>query len=212
MQKIEKRSSAEVVADRLREAIVLGDLRMGSVLSESELGDRLGVSRTPVREAFRQLSQEGLIEITPYRGASVFSLSDNELVQVIDFRELIECKALDMAMRENAEVLTKAMSAVIDRMSEAVKAGDVRSYLAEDAEFHLTIVRSAGNAYLLGANNLIASKMAAIRTVLGGDRDMFSGSWKTHKEIFALIKKHDIEGANARLRKHILDGKALFAP
>ncbi len=211
MRKIEKRSSAEVVADRLREAIVLGDLKMGAVLSESELGDMLGVSRTPVREAFRELSQEGLISITPYRGASVFRITPHELREIVDLRELIECRALEVAMKNNLPQLVETVSAVIERMAAAVREEDFRSYLACDSDFHLAIVRAANNSYLLSANNLVASKMAAIRTILGQDRDLFSGSWKTHKELYAIFRSGNVADAVARLRKHILDGKFLFA-
>ncbi len=212
MKKIEKRSSAEVVADRLREAIVLGDLRMGSTLSEAELGQELGVSRTPVREAFRHLSQEGLIEITPYKGAAVFQISAEQLLEIINFREIIECSALTVALETNSEALVREVGSVIERMSKAVEEGDVRSYLAADADFHLAIVSSAKNSYLSGANNLIASKMAAIRTALGRDRDLVSGSWETHRALYALFRDGNIKEATARLRKHIRDGIPRFSP
>lgn len=210
MAKIEKRASSDVAAERLRNAIVMGDLKLGSLLSEGELGEILGVSRTPIREAFRVLSQEGLICLAPFRGATVFDVTDAELREIIDFREVIECNALTVAMKTNYAALRDAMRAVKERMAKAVEEEDVRSYLTEDSAFHLTIVQSAQNAYFISANNLIASKMAAVRTVLGRDRDMFAGSWNTHKEIIDLIEKGDCDAAVARLRKHILDGKKLF--
>lgn len=211
MQKIEKRSSSEVAADRLREAIVLGDLDMGVPLSEAELGEQLGVSRTPIREAFRQLSQEGLVSITPFRGASVFTLKPGELNDLVDFRELIECKALEIAMQENHKALVDEVDAIMARMARAVEDHDVRSYLAEDTALHLAIVNAARNQYITKGNALIASKMAAVRTALGRNRDIFEGSWNTHQELCKLFKSGDIPAARKRLSKHILDGKTLFA-
>ena len=89
-------SLAETVLDRLRADIVRGALGLGELLSERVLAEKLGVSKTPVREALAQLRQEGLVRIVPQRGAYVFSLSAPEVIAICEFRQTLEAAALRM--------------------------------------------------------------------------------------------------------------------
>ena len=95
MQRISRPPSlAETVLERLRSDIVRGALGLGELLSERVLAEKLGVSKTPVREALAQLRQEGLVRIVPQRGAFVFSLSASEVIAICEFRQTLEAAAL----------------------------------------------------------------------------------------------------------------------
>src|SRR6188474_950945 len=107
-------SLAESVVKRLREAIVSGDFELGQPLSERQLAELLEVSKTPVREAMAQLRLEGLIRILPQRGAFVFTLSQQEVVEICELRQALEASALRGAMERNSALFTEDLAAVVN--------------------------------------------------------------------------------------------------
>ena len=99
------KSLRELALEYLRKSIIDGTLKMGQILSERKISEELGVSKSPVREALAQLRDEGLINIEPQKGARVFSLSDDEVSQICDFRLAIEMAAFELALSRNNKAL-----------------------------------------------------------------------------------------------------------
>ena len=101
-------SLTESAVKRLRDAIVSGDFELGQPLSERQLAEMLEISKTPVREALAQLRREGLVRILPQRGAFVFTLSQQEVVEICEIRQALEASALKAAMERNARSFATA--------------------------------------------------------------------------------------------------------
>ena len=111
MKPIERPESlTESVVKRLREAIVSGDFELGQPLSERQLAELLEVSKTPVREALAQLRLEGLVRILPQRGAFVFTLSQQEVVEICELRQALEASALRAAIERNPARFAEALA------------------------------------------------------------------------------------------------------
>lgn len=205
-----RRSTAESAADQLREAIIYGELPMGAPLSEAAIAERLGISRTPVREAFRLLAQEGLVQLRPFAGANVFQVNREELRQLFDFREMLETAALDAVLRHGTASLVDTLKPISARMREALQAGDSRQYLALDAEFHEAILKSAKNPLLCDAYQLVASRLAALRTVVATDPAWLKQSLNSHLGLIKTIASGDGLATREALLKHTRGTEKMF--
>jgi DNA-binding GntR family transcriptional regulator len=120
----------------------------GDLLTEGEVADALGISRTPVREAFLRLEGEGLLRLYPKRGALVVPVSAGEVGAVIETRALVERFAFAKAIERGADV-TEGMRAEIARQQARAAAGDLDGFVEADRAFHTLLVAAAGNPILL---------------------------------------------------------------
>ena len=211
MEKIPRQSMTAKAVASLRESIIVGDLKMGAPLQETALSEQLGISRTPIREALFKLQAEGLVVIRPYRGASVFTVTQEELEDFVDFREVIEVAAARKAMDGRVNILVQAVESVMAEMKDAVAANDTRLYLLLDHKLHNALVESSGSRCLIDGYGLIASKMTALRTALGQTRERIVASFQAHETFLNLVRAGDVEGVCAMLHRHIQDGKELFS-
>ncbi len=184
---------------------------MGAPLMETELSEMLGISRTPIREALSKLQSEGLVVVRPYRGTTVFTVTGDELDDLVDYREVIEVAALRRAMDVRREDLLRAVDAVICKMRVAVDNEDLREYLILDQELHNTLVSSSGSRCLMDGYSLIESKMAALRTALAQTTSRILASFDSHEKLLDLIRMKRTDEACALLHLHIQDGKTLFS-
>ena len=203
MERVVRKSAAEVVADQLREAIVFGDLEMGAPLSEAAIAETLGTSRTPVREAFRALAQEGLVVLRAYSGASVFLLSASEVRDLIEFRTVLELAALQKALTSGAQGLRQTLAPLVDGMHAAVDHSDIRQYMTLDSQFHGAIVAASMNAHLGDAYARISPKVAAIRNLIHRAPSRLGNSMAGHEAMLDHIEADDLESASAILRQHL---------
>lgn len=203
MERVVRKSAAEVVADQLREAIVFGDLEMGAPLLETVIAETLGTSRTPVREAFRALAQEGLVVLRPYSGASVFLLSASEVRDLLEFRTVLELAALQKACAHGAQALRATLAPLVAAMAAAVERSDIRQYMTLDSQFHAAIVGASRNAHLGDAHARISPKVAAIRNLINRAPSRLSNSMAGHQAMLDCIAADDPEGAAAILKQHL---------
>ena len=130
------KSLRELALEHLRNSIIDGSLEMGQILSERKISEELGVSKSPVREALAQLRDEGLVSIEPQKGARVFSLSEEEVSQICDFRQAIEIAAFELALVRDPVGLSVEMSRVVEEMARKRDKSDERGYLSLDTTFH----------------------------------------------------------------------------
>lgn len=204
MKAIERpKSLTESVLERLRSAIVSGDLPLGAALSERQLAEELNVSKTPVREALMQLRSEGLVNILPQKGAYVFTLSAREVSQICEFRLALESAALTLAIDRDRAALAADMSNVVAQMEEAQRQGDTRRYLGLDTDFHAAIFRACGNQYLVDSHDRYVGKIAALRTHLASKPMHTKLSFEEHKHLRDAIASATVGVASEILRQHI---------
>lgn len=196
-------SLAEMAQRELRNAIIEGRLKLGDQLSEIRLSKMLGISKTPVREALMQLRREGLVQIDPQRGTSIFRIEDEEIDQIAGLRRLLETEAVRLIFRNGREDAVREMRKVIERMERAIAKGDFQAYRRLDADFHMVLIEGSGNPYLVAAYNLISAKIGALRSRAHDDTHVVDRSLETHRRLFRLLEAGEEQALYELLAFHI---------
>lgn len=212
MQQIKRPKSLTAMAtQQVRAAIINGDLGLGEPLSEGALAERLGISKTPVREALAQLRVEGLVTIMPQKGTFVFTLSAAEVRELAELRKILECGALELAFARNRIPLATGLRSVFDRMEVAFANQDVREYLRLDADFHSQLFQHCANSYLADAYQLIEGKVSAVRTHLAARPKHTLRSFAEHRSIVSSIERDNLSQALSVMRKHVTRASETYA-
>ncbi|MCP8689508.1 GntR family transcriptional regulator [Marinobacterium sedimentorum] len=211
VEKIKRpKSLAEIVTDQLRTEIMEGNLELGKALSEIKLADKYGVSKTPVREAFFRLKQEGIVDIIPQKGSFVYYPTSEEVSQLCDFRAYIE----PLAFREsyvygNIEFLDQ-LEIVVTKMRRVLVREDYVEYLRLDSQFHQAFFDYCKNRHLKESYMLISAKVAALRSHMSMNKAKAEDSNSQHIQIVDLLNDKKIDEAVLLLKKHILDIKDAY--
>jgi DNA-binding GntR family transcriptional regulator len=196
------RSLTALVTDQLRDLIVTGRLALGEQLSENALAERLGVSRTPVREAFLRLEAERLVEVRPQRGTFVFRVDADEVREICELREVLETGALRIALARDPAALAAALSPLVEAASAAAFR-DPAAYQPHDAAFHETLVAAGRNRQLAEAYGLISARVTALRYRFLTTPAQVEGSRGQHAEVLRLVRAGDATAAEEALRHHV---------
>ena len=197
------KSLFEMAAEYIRSAITKGHLKLGQRISESALASSLGISKTPVREALAKLKMEGLVHVFPQKGTFVFTLTEKEIVDICELRYTLESTALTFAFDRNREQFFAAAKKTVDGMRSARKENDEDQYLKLDSGFHILFFEYCGNQYLDDAYQLIAARVAAMRTHLSLVPGHTTKSFKEHIDILQCISDNDVAKALKILDEHI---------
>ena len=190
------------VYESIRTAILDCTFLPGMALSEQALSDGLQVSRAPVREAFRQLGAEGLLEVQPQRGTFVARLSRSRIEDAIFVREAIECKAAELAAQAPLAG-RRTLEDVLARQAGASERKDYATHLAADEEFHRRILALAGHPHAWGPLRLARTGMNRIRHLaipeVGSNRIAID----QHRDVVNAIVAGDGARAAEVMRTHI---------
>ena len=202
------------VAEELRQMIISGELAPRSSLSEMALSETFGVSRTPIREALKQLQTEGLVEVRPRVGTFVAVPSRRDLTELFQMKELLEGAAARLlAFRGNVPEL-ELLQANMRAADEVVRAGDAERYAELVHEFHDLIVAGADNGKLDAHYRTLMNQLAftrLVRTSLSRPGRL-SESDNEHHRVLNLILAKDGDGAERVMREHVrLSHQALMA-
>jgi DNA-binding GntR family transcriptional regulator len=195
----------DVVAERLREAIVKGDLKLGEQVSEAQLAQRMGVSKTPVREALLRLKSEGLVEIHPQRGTFVFTLSPQQLSHLLQFRAMVETEALREAMQTHPGPLLQRMAQCVKEMKTAERAKDLPGLARIDMNFHWAFFESCDNHYLRDSYQLLRHQLTALR-----HRSPITNAVSSHQVLVDAVEDNDLDRASTLLRGHVLENEPRY--
>ncbi|WP_457633660.1 GntR family transcriptional regulator [Oceanithermus desulfurans] len=185
----------EAAYERLKRRILEGVLRPGARLSEPALAQALGVSRTPVREALQRLSQEGLVELRPGRGARVRVLSPREVEEVYEVRALIEGEAAARAAGRCDEAGLHRLEAALDAL-ETADPDDFAAQIAADERFHALLVAASGNRVLEQVFHDLDAALALTRQ-FSRDLNQTPETRAQHRAIVAAIRAGDAAAARA---------------
>lgn len=208
---LKKIDGIENLTDRayqiLKGYIVTLPMNVDVKLSETRLAAELGISKTPVREALRQLAAEGLIDIQSRRGTFLVRFSSEDVKEIFDIREYLEALAVnELVTKINDRDIEKLSKLVTDSNSSAL-AGDKAKYNELDASFHALMVFLSGNKRLYRIFNTIQAQVQGLRTRsirLPGRPDK---SNKEHWEILKALQKKDQKVAEELVRQHIRNVK-----
>jgi DNA-binding GntR family transcriptional regulator len=201
--RVENRTLWEQVREHLREDILGGELAAGTVLSEAALADSFGVSRGPVREALGRLATEGLVTITPRRGAIVTELSAHEFVEAYQVREALETFAISLAVPRLTEPDLARLRELHEQMIEHAQRGEVNAFFDANAAFHDTFVTAAGNRKLNEVYGLLMDQMGRYLPRSLELRGTLEKSIAEHSAILEAVEAGDAERAARLLADHI---------
>lgn len=206
-------TSAGRTADAVRELILRGDFPAGARLGEVELAERLGVSRTPVREALGRLAAEGLVEIVPNRGARVASWTVAELEGVFDLRTALEPRLTALAIPH----ATAADLAALDELARAmITVGapgpdqDLDAVVPLNREFHGRLVALADQPAMASALAAAIHAPIVLRNFHTYDEESLRRSLAHHVEIVAAVRAGDPTWAQAVMTAHIRNARAVM--
>lgn len=209
---VEARSTAVVIADQLRDGIVSGAFRSGDQVNEAQLAQRLGVSRGPIREALHRLVQEGLLEGRPNRGVFVREVTDRDLAEVAEAREVIECAAAEvivaMAPAER-QAVADALVAATEPMATAVAAGDRAGMRTADLAFHTRLVRAGGNRRLERAYTTLATE-ALVGMLMDDGAEPDAELIDSHVAIAHMLRSGDMDAVHLALHAHLTLGRIVL--
>ena len=195
----------DVVFQTLRNAILKGELKPGERLMEIQLAQKLGVSRTPVREALRKLELEGLVIMIPRRGAIVADITIQDLNDVLEVREALEELAVKKACDCATEEQLKALKQAANDFKRFAEGEDLLGCVGADMQFHEIIYAATNNKRLQQMLLNLREQMYRYRMEYMKDKRMYKLLIDEHDAIRKAIKKKDKEKAGQVMRTHIIN-------
>ena len=153
----------DVVFNTLRQAILTGELKPGERLMEIHLANRLGVSRTPIREAIRKLELEGLVTMIPRRGAEVAQITEKSMKDVLEVRRTLDALSAELACERISAEEEEALKKACLNFEAAVKTKDTKAIAKADVAIHAIIAAATGNQRLIQLINNLAEQMYRYR-------------------------------------------------
>ena len=187
----------------LRQSILTGELKPGERLMEIHLAHKLGVSRTPIREAIRKLELEGLVTMVPRRGAEVAQITEKSMGDVLEVRRALDALCAELACDRITEDELRALKQSCDNFEQSVKDGDVQRISQADVALHDIIVRATGNQRLIQLVNNLSEQMFRYRFEYIKDGAQHQTLIEEHRIIYQSIVGKDRETAAAAAKTHI---------
>lgn len=193
----------DVVFNTLRQAILIGELKPGERLMEIHLADRLGVSRTPIREAIHKLEREGLVTIIPRRGAEVSQITEKSMNDVLEVRRALDALCVELACERITEEGIKNLKTACDNFEQCVRTGDSKKIAQADVALHDIIVQATGNQRLIQLVNNLSEQMYRYRFEYIKDSSQHKTLVDEHRIIYQSIVRKDKKTAADAARTHI---------
>jgi DNA-binding GntR family transcriptional regulator len=201
--RIERHSLHGAILNRLRDMIIEGELPPGLRVNEGQMGSMLGVSRTPLREALKNLAGEGLVELVPSRGAVIKKFTAKEVRDMLDVVRTLE----ESASRKACEVATTdgiaEVRALHDEMVGCYQSGDRLRYYKLNQAIHTAIVGLADNAALSDVHALLQTRLKRIRFVGHEGPEKWASAVAEHEEMIAALEARDPDRLSAIVGTHL---------
>ncbi|MFE3248354.1 GntR family transcriptional regulator [Streptomyces sp. NPDC059209] len=200
----ERTSGREKAYAFLKENVLTDPDRQGEFLSEQELADRIGVSRTPIREALLLLAAEDLVRLVPKRGAQIVPLSGREITEVMELRGIVERYAAEQVIPFGDRDLMSRLTELLERQSALSGPEHAKEFIAVDHLFHATIVAAAGNSLLNRHYDGLRSRQIRAGVVaLYNQQGRQNAVLTEHRAILAAIAAGDRRAARLAIDSHL---------
>jgi DNA-binding GntR family transcriptional regulator len=193
----------DVVFNTLRQAILTGELKPGERLMEIHLANKLGVSRTPIREAIHKLELEGLVTMIPRRGAEVAQITEKSMSDVLEVRRAMDALCAELACDRITEEETEQLNQACENFRRATQTKDVKKIAQADVELHDIIVEATGNKRLVQLVNNLSEQMYRYRFEYIKDFSQHERLVEEHRIIYESIVNKDKETASEAAKLHI---------
>ena len=193
----------DVVFNTLRQAILRGELKPGERLMEIQLANKLGVSRTPIREALRKLELEGLLNMVPRKGAEVADITEKSLRDVLEVRKALEELSVQLACEKITEEEIEELKRVAERFKDTLDDQDVTKIAEADVAFHDVIYTATDNQKLILLLNNLREQMYRYRVEYLKKEEAYPQLIAEHEELIDNISKRNKEEATRIMCEHI---------
>ena len=193
----------DVVFNTLRQAILRGELKPGERLMEIQLANKLGVSRTPIREAIRKLELEGLVLMIPRKGAEVAEITEKSLKDVLEIRRALEDLAVRLACEKITKEDLKELKKAGDEFKKVLKSQDITEVAEADVRFHDVIYMATDNPKLIQLLNNFREQMYRFRVEYLKKDEVRPQLLAEHDEIIKYITEGNKEEASRVVTRHI---------
>lgn len=193
----------DVVFNTLREAILKGELKPGERLMELQLAAKLGVSRTPIREAIRMLEQEGLAVTVPRKGAEVAKMTEKDMEDVLQIREALDELAVSIACEQITREEIEELKETMREFEESAKTRDVRKIAGADVKFHDIIYQATRNPKLVNMLSNLREQMYRYRVEYLKDEKNYPMLVREHSQIVAGLSEKNKDKVTAAMHQHV---------
>lgn len=196
----QQRSTPDLIADALREAILKGILQEGQSLRQDEIATQFGVSRIPVREALRQLEVEGLVTLHLHRGAIVSVLTIKQAQEICEILSALEATAIELAIPHIRESDLEKAVEILEVTNQTTDTGRLSQL---NWEFHATLYAIADRPRLLTMIKTLHTNLARYIRLLIGQRDYLERAQKEHYQLLESCRHQDSKAAVKLIKQHI---------
>lgn len=199
------RSATERAYDETKAAILDGSLPGGHTITEGGVSRQLGISRTPVREAFLRLQAEGLIQLFPKRGAVVCRVGLDELDAILEAREVIEVHALTTLLTTHAVAPPTLVAALLEHlheMSRSLRSRELVSFLDAETAFHHDLVEAVENPFFTQMLGMLRERQRRM-ALANRHIDTLQRSYEDHRRLVAAIEDGDLDATISAYRAHL---------
>ncbi|MCU9815273.1 MULTISPECIES: GntR family transcriptional regulator [Paraclostridium] len=200
----------EIVLYEIRNAIFEGKLNQGDRLIENHIAERMGVSRTPVREALRQLEIEGLAVNVPRKGTLVKGISKEDAIEIYDIREVLEGLVSRLACLHITRLEIRRLNEIISIMEESIKNSNNSEYIKAHNEYNQILLNASKNKRLIERLETIYDYLKSLRRISLMTNERREEAIKEHKDIVKAIEIGDEELAEKVARIHVYNAKKAF--
>ncbi|MSN27325.1 MAG: FCD domain-containing protein [Geobacter sp.] len=192
----------EKILEHIRDAIISGSLKAGSKVSEPELAERYGISRTPIREAFRQLEAEGYLTVIPRRGAVVSEFSQKDVEEFYAIKSIMEGYAARRACQKLSKKDLDRLEAINSKLAELAKQNDIKHFFKVHSDFHDLFIKAADNDKLRELIAGLVTKFQRLRLMSLSLPGRMTISVQEHEKIIEAFRNKDADTAEDLVRKN----------
>lgn len=197
------KSLTEKAYQHIKNAILSNQYKPGEVLSENQLAEELGISRTPIREAIKVLTNEGFVKIYPYRGIFVSEISITTIQEIMEARMALELTAIRKAAKSVTEQDKIQLQAIFNKMSTYLNNNEYELFHEADKEFHGFILQVGGNTYIHDLVEKINERMYHIRLINTKLPGRLSVATTEHEKILKALLSNDVTLAHDAMQEHL---------
>jgi phosphonate utilization transcriptional regulator len=209
LEVVRQQSLTSLVQHEIERRIVAGELTPGAKLNEAELAAAMGISRGPVREAFRGLEQAGLVQTEKNRGVFVRQISLEEANEIYEVRAALEGQIGRLAAARVTPPQLERLRGIVKRMQAAGRSRDADAYFPLNLEFHEALAEAAGNRALAANYRRVVNELNLYRReAIKRNVEIIPVSTKEHAAIVEAIAQRDAEAAQRLLYQHVIDSRA----
>jgi len=201
---------AEQITEFLTDSIIEGRIKEGQRLVENELQREFGVSRAPIREAFRELEKKSLVIIVPRKGTFVRKIDRKDIEENFTVRASLEGLAARLAIAHMGQKDIRKMESTFSKMEKAVKDRDFRSYLKHHSDYHNTFINACKNDTLIGILEGLRIQAIWYRFLYDYAQETYEYGMRSHREILDLLIKKDADRLESVVKEHLLRVLAWF--